>query len=59
MAEPTYKCFDCDSKIDIPTDALPGEIVSCPSCGVEYELKKKNGGYELTELGIEGEDWGE
>ena len=38
-----------------------GEILSCPGCGLELEVKKINGGgcIDLQELTIEGEDWGE
>jgi len=37
------KCKECGADIEIPDDALPGEIVSCPDCGLEDI----------------GEDWGE
>jgi lysine biosynthesis protein LysW len=37
-----------------------GEILSCPECGLELEVKQVNGSLlELQELTIEGEDWGE
>ena len=39
-----------------------GEILSCPGCGLELEVKKINCGggcVSLQELTIEGEDWGE
>ena len=37
-----------------------GEIVSCPGCGLELEVKQVKGGcVDLQELTIEGEDWGE
>jgi alpha-aminoadipate carrier protein LysW len=54
------KCPDCDADLDIPTDTEKGEIVSCPGCGLELEVKQVNGGcVDLQELTIEGEDWGE
>ena len=54
------KCPDCDSNIGIPQDSITGEIISCPDCGLEFEVKKAdNGDIELVELIIEGEDWGE
>lgn len=54
------KCTDCDTEIEVPEDVVQGEILSCPSCGLEFEVKQIQGGsVELQELGIEGEDWGE
>jgi len=54
------KCPDCDAELDIPEDIVQGEILSCPGCGLELEVKKVNGGcVDLQELTIEGEDWGE
>jgi len=59
--EPTYqKCIDCDDDIEIPKNPLPNEVVSCESCGLNYEVKKKNDHYELEELILAaGEDHGE
>ena len=56
------KCPDCDSELNVPCDIEKGEVLSCPGCGLELEVKKINGGGEcvdLQELTIEGEDWGE
>lgn len=54
------KCPDCDAELEIPEDVMQGEILSCPSCGLELEVKRIHGAsVELQELGIEGEDWGE
>jgi len=54
------KCPDCDAELEIPEDTMQGEILTCPSCGLELEVKRvKGGSVELQELGIEGEDWGE
>ncbi len=53
-------CPDCDAEIEVQDDVMKGEILSCPSCGLELEVTKIEGDcVELTELGIEGEDWGE
>jgi lysine biosynthesis protein LysW len=39
---------------------MVGEIVSCPDCGLEIEVKSnENGKIELEKLSIEKEDWGE
>nr|NIQ05322.1 lysine biosynthesis protein LysW [Candidatus Korarchaeota archaeon] len=32
------KCEECDAEINIPEDALEGEIVTCPECGASFEL---------------------
>ena len=56
------KCPDCDGELNVPLDIEKGEILSCPGCGLELEVKKINCGGEylsLQELTIEGEDWGE
>jgi transcription elongation factor Elf1 len=51
----TTKCPDCDCELIVPADYLNGEIFQCPCCGLEMEFK--NG--ELSQIVIEGEDWGE
>ena len=54
------KCPDCDADLNIPSDTEKGEILSCPGCGLELEVKQMNDGcVELQELILEGEDWGE
>ena len=54
------KCPDCDEDLDVPTDTAKGEILSCPGCGLELEVKQVNVGcVALQELTLEGEDWGE
>ena len=54
------KCPDCDAELDVPIDTEKGEIVSCPGCGLELEVKQISCGcVDLQELTIEGEDWGE
>jgi len=54
------KCPECDAELMIPDDVTLGEILSCPDCGLELEVKQVEGGHvELQELEIEGEDWGE
>jgi len=47
-------------EIDVPDDVMVGEIVSCPDCGLELEVKSVEGGnVELEKLSIEKEDWGQ
>ena len=53
-------CPDCDECLSVPDDTEKGEILSCPSCGLELEVVAiKEGCIDLQELTIEGEDWGE
>lgn len=51
-------CVECDTEIQIPGDAVQGEIVDCPSCGVELEIVNPET-RELRIAEVEGEDWGE
>lgn len=50
-----YVCVVCGEKI-VMKCPLEGEIISCPHCGTEYIFTVT---YELEELELEGEDWGE
>ena len=60
MMRPKAKCPDCDADLDVPSDTAKGEILSCPGCGLELEVKQIDCGcVDLQELTIEGEDWGE
>ena len=56
----SVRCPDCDAEIAVPEGVVIGEILSCPSCGLELEVKKiTKESVELQELEIIGEDWGE
>jgi alpha-aminoadipate carrier protein LysW len=53
-------CLECDAKLEIPADVISGEIISCPDCGMDFEIQIINGKkFELKIAEIEGEDWGE
>ena len=53
-------CPDCAADIEVPEDALIGEIVSCPDCGLDLEVITIDGTtVELERISIEKEDWGE
>ncbi len=53
-------CPDCEAEIDVPDDAMVGEIVSCPDCGLDLEVEKiEDGKVQLKRIVIEKEDWGE
>ena len=53
------KCEDCEAELLLDNDVQDGDIISCPCCGLEYEVKYVNGLVTLKQLSIEGEDWGE
>ena len=52
-------CTECDANVNIPTDAVEGEIVTCAECGASYELVKTSDGFELKPAQTVGEDWGQ
>lgn len=54
----TAKCIECYGEILVGADVLLGEILECPDCGVELEVRQTS---PLTlELAPEiEEDWGE
>jgi alpha-aminoadipate carrier protein LysW len=53
-------CPDCDAEIEVPSDAVIGEIVSCPDCGLDLEVVEIEGSaVKLDRISIEKEDWGE
>ena len=53
-------CPDCAADIDVPDDAVLGEIISCPDCGLDLEVISIDGDkIELERISIEKEDWGE
>ncbi len=53
------KCEECDAEISLPSDALEGEIVTCPECGASFELAKSSEGFDLKPAQTVGEDWGQ
>jgi alpha-aminoadipate carrier protein LysW len=54
------ECIDCGGELNIPDDAVVGEIVSCPDCGGDFEIStNSNGTMDLKQAESVGEDWGE
>ncbi|MBS7643754.1 lysine biosynthesis protein LysW [Candidatus Bathyarchaeota archaeon] len=54
------KCPECEAQINLPKDVMPGELVSCPDCGLEFEVCSIQGDHaEIKVARVEGEDWGE
>ncbi len=53
-------CAECGAGIDVPSDAIVGEIVSCKDCSSEYEVAEiSNASVLLRPAEQVGEDWGE
>jgi alpha-aminoadipate carrier protein LysW len=54
------KCIDCEGDIEIPNDVTIGEIITCPDCGLDFEVSKVDAnGVSLKKAENIGEDWGE
>lgn len=54
------KCPECDADLNIPDDFLPGEVIHCTDCGLEFEIDiNDKGEVELRPAEVKGEDWGE
>jgi len=53
-------CKECDKELNVPDDAVKGEIVTCPDCGSDFEIVGINSGkVQLKPAEKVGEDWGE
>jgi alpha-aminoadipate carrier protein LysW len=53
------KCPDCEAAIPVPDDAVEGEIVTCPDCGLDLEVHTTGESRSIKPVVIEKEDWGE
>ena len=56
-ALPVATCTECDARIPANV-ALPGEILDCPDCGAELEVRSVNPLVLALAPTVE-EDWGE
>ena len=52
------ECPVCDAEIELPGDAVIGELLSCDDCGMELEILKLEP-VELAEAPSAEEDWGQ
>ncbi len=52
------KCLECDADIRLKADVESGEIVDCPDCGTEFEVRSVDPP-QLDYAPKEEEDWGE
>jgi alpha-aminoadipate carrier protein LysW len=54
------ECQDCGGEINIPDDAMVGEVITCPDCGADFEIESNSKGkVVLKPAETLGEDWGE
>lgn len=53
------KCPDCEAPVLVPEDAVEGEIVTCPDCGLDLEVHTAGPNRSIKAVVIEKEDWGE
>ena len=54
------ECQECGANINVPDDAVAGEIVTCPDCGGDFEIaSKRDDKVELKPAETVGEDWGQ
>ncbi len=54
------ECSMCGGIIAIQNDAIQGEIVDCPDCGLEFEIQSLANNSVLIRAAEEiREDWGE
>jgi alpha-aminoadipate/glutamate carrier protein LysW len=51
-------CPECEAEVPTKTDTEAGELISCPDCGSELEVKSINP-VVLEKAPEEEEDWGE
>jgi alpha-aminoadipate carrier protein LysW len=52
------KCVECDAEIAVKSDVETGEIIDCPDCGTELQVKAVNP-VRVDYAPKEEEDWGE
>lgn len=52
------ECAVCGAEIDVSKDAIQGELIECPECGVELEVVSTNP-LKVAEAPQEEEDWGQ
>lgn len=54
------ECPSCYFKIELDEDTIEGEVIPCPDCGVDLEIKKIDGEIAKAEIAeMAEEDWGE
>ncbi|MCS6769856.1 MAG: alpha-aminoadipate/glutamate carrier protein LysW/ArgW, partial [Candidatus Caldarchaeum sp.] len=53
-------CPVCGGSVEVPADALPGELFECGECGAQLEFfSDEKGGSSLRVAEEVAEDWGQ
>ncbi len=58
IAVGTAPCPVCDSTVSLAADVTESEIIRCPDCGSELEVRSMEPAV-LVEAPVEEEDWGQ
>lgn len=58
VEEPMPKCLECEAEIELDESVEAGEIVDCPDCGTEFEVRSTHPA-SIAYAPKEEEDWGE
>lgn len=54
------ECEMCGGNVNIPSDVIEGEIVSCSDCGLDFEIRTVGSSSVQLKTAEEiKEDWGE
>ncbi|MFX0093856.1 MAG: lysine biosynthesis protein LysW [Candidatus Hodarchaeota archaeon] len=56
--ERSQECIVCEAIIDFDSDLEIGELLMCPDCGTELEVRFLNP-LKIIEAPMEEEDWGQ
>jgi len=56
---PEFRCPVCEGTLQIPEDALDGELFEHTECGAQLELVTSDGKRVLKLAEEVGEDWGQ
>ncbi len=54
----TIECPVCGADLEVPRDAVMGELMECADCGTELEVASVNP-VSVAEAPTEEEDWGQ
>lgn len=54
----SVECPVCSAEITFENGTVEGEIIECPDCGTELEVKSVNP-FKVEDAPMEDEDWGE
>ena len=53
------ECPVCAGTLEPPSDVMVGELLDCPDCGCELEVRAVEPALQVVEAPTAAEDWGE